>query len=90
MQTADKPIQGKDFLAESLEGEIILIHPVSKNLIHLNSSGALIWHLCNGQRDIGEIIRLLSDSYSESASQIQSDVPAILESLSAQGAIGWV
>lgn len=90
MQSTNKPIQTKGFLAESLEGGIILIHPASGNLIHLNSSGSLIWHLCNGQRDILEIIRLLSDSYPESASRIESEVPAILESLSSQGAIEWV
>jgi len=89
MQSTDKPIQGKGLLTESLEGGIILVHLISGNLIHLNSSGALIWHLCNGQRDILEIIRLLSDAYPESASQIRSDVPVILESLSAQGAIEW-
>lgn len=75
---------------ESLNGEIVLFHPVTQKILYSNRSGALIWELCDGQRTVADIVQLLSEAYPDSASQIETDVHEALRAFAQQGAIEWV
>lgn len=75
---------------ESLNGEMVLFHPTTQKLLYSNRSGALIWGLCDGQRTVADIIQLLSEAYPNSASQIEADVPEVLQTFAQEGAIEWV
>lgn len=80
-----KPIPG--FQTQTLDGEVVLLHPTSAVILHLNQTGALVWQLCNGIRSVTEIIILLSDAYPESRKQIEADVPQIIQQFAAHGAL---
>ncbi len=68
------PRQNVDFRLEQMDDEQLLYNPLQTKTIYLNSSAALIWGLCDGNNNIGEIISLLKDSFPEAGDQIKSDV----------------
>jgi coenzyme PQQ biosynthesis protein PqqD len=88
-KTMPRPVQSTGYQVEILDGEAILFHPASMKVLHSNQSGVLIWQLCDGQRDVGEIVRILASAYPEAAGDIERDVREILAALAEQGAIEW-
>ena len=85
MITIPKPVPG--FQTQTLDGEVVLLHPTNNTILHINQTGALVWQLCNGIRSVTDIIILLSEAYPESRWQIEADVPKIIVELAAQGAL---
>jgi hypothetical protein len=83
--TIPKPIPG--FQTQTLDGEVVLLHPTSAVILHLNPTGALVWQLCNGIRSVHEIVLLLGDAYPEAQEQIKADVPQIIQQFAAHGAL---
>jgi hypothetical protein len=83
--TIPKPIPG--FQTQTLDGEVVLLHPTSAVILHLNPTGALVWQLCNGLRSVHEIVLLLGDAYPEAQEQIKADVPQIIQQFAAHGAL---
>jgi hypothetical protein len=83
--TTPTPVDG--FQIETLEGEIVLLHPTRNIIIHGNQTGALIWQLCDGTRTMDEIVEILSTAYPEARTEIQVDVPAIIQTLMSRGAL---
>ncbi len=80
-----KPIPG--FQTQTLDGEVVLLHPTNAAILHINQTGALVWQLCNGVRSVHEIVLLLGDAYPEAQEQIQTDVPQIIQQFAAHGAL---
>jgi hypothetical protein len=80
-----KPVLG--FQTQTLDGEVVLLHPGNNVIIHINQTGALIWQLCDGVRSVTDIITLLSEAYPEASSQIEADVPQTINQLAVQGAL---
>ncbi len=72
---------------ETLDGEIILLHPTRNVIIHSNQAGALIWSLCDGKRSVGEIVEILGAAYPESQDEIALDVPQAIQELLIRGAL---
>ncbi len=89
IRNARRPSRTPGYRTEILDGEIILFNPESRAIFHSNSSGALIWELCDGQRTVADIIRMLSDSYPEAEAQIPGDVREALAAFARHGAIQW-
>ncbi len=79
------PVDG--FQIETLDDEIVLLHPARNIIIHSNQTGALIWQLCDGARTIDEIAEILSAAYPESRAEISADVPAMIQTLTSRGAL---
>jgi Coenzyme PQQ synthesis protein D (PqqD) len=46
-----------------MDGEYLIYSPEASKALFLNSSAALIWNLCDGQRTVQEIVELLADNY---------------------------
>jgi hypothetical protein len=86
---AQCPYRTPGYRTEILDDEIILFNPESRAIFHSNSSGALIWALCDGRRTVADIIRLVSESYPEAADQIPGDVREALAIFAQHGAIQW-
>lgn len=84
------PQPNPEYQMELLDGEVVLFHQSGLKIMHSNRTGALIWQLCDGKRTVAEIVHLLSGVYPDSAEQIQTDVPDLLTTLTAHGAITWV
>lgn len=53
-----------------------------KTLIKLNDSSSLIWSLCTGEHNVGEIIGLLEESYPDAKDVIAKDVNRVLDEFS--------
>ncbi len=85
MTLCPRPAPG--FQMETLEGEIVLLHPARNLILYSNQGGALIWGLCDGQRSVAEIVELLGAVYPESADDIAVDVPQTIQELLARGAL---
>ncbi len=79
------PVDG--FQIETLDDEIVLLHPARNIIIHSNQTGALIWQLCDGARSLDEIVEILSAAYPESYAEIATDVPAVIQTLLMRGAL---
>jgi coenzyme PQQ biosynthesis protein PqqD len=87
MLDTDHPRRAADYQAEIMDGELVIFNPVSERVLHSNDSGALIWQLCDGQRSVADIIRLLAEAYPDSAGQIQADVRATLQTFAENGVV---
>lgn len=72
---------------ETLDGETILLHPARSLIIYSNPTAALIWQLCDGVRNVDEIIALLCEAYPESQEDIRRDVPEAIQILVERGAL---
>lgn len=79
------PVDG--FQIETLDGELVLLHPTRNLIIHSNQTGALIWQLCDGTRTVDEITEILSAAYPEACDEILVDVPAVIQTLASRGAL---
>jgi pyrroloquinoline quinone biosynthesis protein D len=80
-----RPVAG--FQIETLDGEIVLLHPARNIIIYCNQTGALILKLCDGTRTLEEITEILSAAYPEAQADIRADVPTIVQSLISWGAL---
>jgi hypothetical protein len=81
------PRHEEGFQLETLNGEIVLLHPSRNIIIHGSQTSALIWQLCDGARTVGEIVELLSAAYPDAAEDIRADVPAAIQQLIHHGAL---
>ena len=87
MQTTFLPRPVEGFQIESLDGEIVLLHPTRNIIIHSNQTGALIWGLCDGTRTVDEITEILSAAYPEARDSIATDVTETIQLLATRGAL---
>jgi hypothetical protein len=82
-----KPAPVPGFDLEQLGEEVVIYHPLSEAIFYCNATAALVFRLCDGQRSILDIVRLLSEAYPEARAQLSGDVHQTLERLMAHGAI---
>ncbi len=81
------PVPVADVRAETIEGELLLYHPLQTRAIYLNPSAAVIWSLCDGHRRIGDIVALIAESYPDSKDQLAEDVFATVAELRDSGVL---
>ncbi|HJS62855.1 MAG TPA: PqqD family protein [Pseudolabrys sp.] len=81
------PHQHHDFQVEQIDGETLLYQHQLKRVIYLNESAALVWHLCDGQRSVADIIELLVDSYPDTEEAVRADVIEAIDSLFLEDAL---
>lgn len=83
----NRPRPAPDVQIEILDGEAVVFHVATLQILHLNRSAALIWYLCDGRRTVAEICALLADAYPSAAEQIRDDVERTLRLLWEKGAL---
>ena len=76
-----------DYLLERIDNEITVYHPSLVTSLYLNESGAVIWELCDGKRQISDIVTILQEAYPENSEQIKDDVIMIIERLVDHGIV---
>ena len=87
--TVKRPYPLPGYHVEELDGEILLFNMSSQKILHINQTGALVWKLCDGRRTAEDIAQLLQAAYPDAAAQISAEVPLILDSFAAEGALAW-
>ncbi|OQA43145.1 MAG: Coenzyme PQQ synthesis protein D [Chloroflexi bacterium ADurb.Bin325] len=85
MQLSDTPRRAHSVVSRLLDGEAVLVHPAQGKVRVLNSVGARIWELVDGQRSIEEIARLIAQEYEVGLSQAEADALAFCLDLSGRG-----
>ncbi len=81
------PVPVEGFQIQSLDGEMVLLHPSQNFVLHINQTGALIWQLCDGARSLSEMIEILIALYPDAAGQIPVDVFETIQGFIRQGAM---
>jgi len=87
VQTTFLPRSVEGFQVETLDGEVVLLHPARNIIVHSNATATLIWKLCNGQNTVEDIIRILGAAYPDARAQIKKDVPETIQKLMEQGVL---
>lgn len=82
---ADKPTHNPRYSFVAVDSEGILYDTDTKNVIHLDVPGAMVWALCNGERNTEEIAELLARAYPEDDQKVRSDVRRTIQQLVGQG-----
>ncbi len=80
------PVPAAGVEMEVVEGEVLLYHPQQTRAVYLNPTAAVVWGLCDGSRSIGDIIRVLGESYPD-ADSLTDDVLATLNQLQESGVL---
>ena len=81
-------VQSENFQLEDMDGELLLYHVSSTRTLHLNSSAALVWQLCDGQRSVGDIIGMLQENFPDAGQELETDVIAAVNELTDGGVLG--
>jgi pyrroloquinoline quinone biosynthesis protein D len=67
--------------------EVLLYHPGETRAVYLNPTAALIWGLCDGNRAVREIVRLIGESYPDAGKGLADEVRATLKQMQESGVI---
>ena len=87
MDQNSKPLPDTEFTLEELDNELLLYHPTKTTTVYMNETASIIWRLCDGERTVGDIIRLIEESYPEAGKGIGDDVESTLNVFIEHGAI---
>lgn len=80
------PVPVADVEMEVVDGEVLLYHPQQTRAVYLNPTAAMVWGLCDGNRSVREIIRVVNETYPD-ADSIADDVLATLNQLQEGGVL---
>lgn len=83
--TAQIPVPSGETKVADLGAETLLYSLGKTTMIQLDSCGALVWKLCDGERSVDDIVSLLSDAYPEGSDHLEGDVWQILTQLDQEG-----
>lgn len=87
MKLSAKPKQKPGYHLEMLDGELLLYHLDETRILYCNQTASLIWHLCDGQRTVDEMIAILGEAYPDAAETIATDVEETMQQFLAAGCI---
>ena len=72
--------QESGFRLERIDGELVLYSPNSEAMASCNETAALVWALCNGERNLAQVVELVAEAYPASGS-VEGDIRATAEQL---------
>lgn len=76
---AFRPYQNRDVTMYEVGEEVTLYDPQTEQVHILNAAAAAIWNLCNGNRNAGDIIGQVANSYNLEPDVVAQDVMETLE-----------
>jgi Coenzyme PQQ synthesis protein D (PqqD) len=80
-----KPVA--DVATEVVAGEMLLYEPRQTRAVYLNPTAALVFGLCDGSRSVGDIMRMITECYSDDAASVSDDIFAAVEGLQESGVL---
>ncbi len=81
------PKQVSDIEIETFGDGVLLYHQTIREAVHLNSSAAVIWALCDGNNSMADIENILKNAYPKGKDSIHKDINFTLEKLQQNNAI---
>jgi hypothetical protein len=79
--------QSENYNLEDLDGDMLLYNLESSSTLHFNTSAAIIWQLCDGERSVGDIVGLIQESIPDTGDDLERDVLAAVEEMIRNGAL---
>jgi coenzyme PQQ biosynthesis protein PqqD len=73
--------QGERILSQQASGTLILLHLDTGEYYALNDVGRRVWELCDGTRQVADVVALLCQEYDAPAETIAADVLALVQEL---------
>lgn len=87
MDVTAVPVRRADCRVELLDEEMLVYKPGDTKAIFFNQTASLVWHLCDGQHSVAQIVALLADAYPDAEDTIADDVQGALDRLAEQGCL---
>jgi hypothetical protein len=81
------PVPIADLKTEVIEGELLLYDPRQTKAVYLNPPAAVIWSLCDGRRQVREIMRLIREGYPDAKANLTEEILATLDQLYESGVL---
>src|SRR5579859_2266952 len=76
-----RPLPRPELTMTELDGEALLYDSRHSRVHQLNTTGTLVWSLCDGQRTAHEVADVVADTYSIPADEARTDVVELLTRL---------
>lgn len=80
----DRPCRRARVLIQRAEDQTVLLDVDSGTYFALNDVGARIWELCDGERDVDEIVVAICAEYDAPPETIRADIVGLLHDLRAE------
>ena len=87
MKNSTRLVRNPVFVLEQLENDFQIRRNSDDMAVFVNQSAAILWELCDGQRSLGEVKKLLKDAYPEAKSEIEEDINQSVSLLVEHGAL---
>ena len=81
VEPADRPRRQDGVLAQEAQGQTVLLRLDDGGYYALDEVGARIWELCDGDRDLTEIVAVLCGEFDASEKQVLADVVEFVDEL---------
>lgn len=82
-----RPVQNPAFRLQTVNNEYMLYNATEESALYINETAAIIWKMCEKAETVGEIKKLLLDSYPGAKDDIAQDVDEVLDGLCSHGAL---
>ena len=79
------PSQRPGLASVPIDGEMVVIDEAAAKLHHLDALATRVWTSLDGQTALRETCLALSDAFSAALPQVEADVRALVERLTADG-----
>jgi PqqD family protein of HPr-rel-A system len=73
-----RPEKSADVLELDMGDGLILYNHDSSLVHHLNPSAALVWQLCDGQADVGQLAKEIAEEYELQLDQVLTQVGSVV------------
>jgi len=90
VQPSVVPVQRERIVARRLGAEMVLLNTETEAYFTINSVGARIWELIDGQRTVSLIVAELLAEYEVPEAELQADIDELLGEFAAKQMITWV
>ena len=77
-----------DVIVEEMDdNEILLYSPTTHKAIHLNATAAVIWKLCDGSRNVRDVVDCLGTQFPDAKVGMTNDIKAAIDQLLCDGVL---
>jgi coenzyme PQQ biosynthesis protein PqqD len=68
-------------LTQQVSGTVVLLSPDNGEYYALNEVGSRVWELCDGTRNVSDVVTTICQEYDAPAETVEADVLELIEDL---------
>lgn len=84
---SDRMIKHNSIIEQELGNDVILLNLDNGNYYSLDGVGRLIWSLCDGTLDVGEITSKVAEQYAAAVDTVLVDVIELLDDFASEALV---